>query len=122
MSKRGRMAEEKLTWGSRAIMTLVGIAFIGMIGAMVHQAYWTVKIDSPEWKTQFRGEFPGLDQAAMLPREKRTQVIEQANKEMCPCKCGYTLAGCLKDDRNCPIRSKNMDRFGELVRQAQRAP
>lgn len=122
MSRRSRMAEKKMTWVSWVVLSLFGTAFLGMFGVMVRRAYWTVKIDSPEWKTQFRDDFPGLDKTAKLSPEKRKQVIEQANKEFCPCKCGYTLAGCLKDDRNCPIRAQNLDRIRELARQTQNLP
>jgi hypothetical protein len=122
MSRRIRMAEKKMTWISWAAVSLFGIAFLGMFGVMAHRAYWTVKIDSPEWKTRFREDFPGMDKAASLPLEKRKHVVEQANKEFCPCKCGYTLAGCLKDDRSCPLRAKNLDRLWELILQASIRP
>lgn len=118
MSKKHKPSKK----GGWFVLAFFGLIFVFLGYRMVHQAYWDIKVESPDWKTRFQEDFPGMEKAASLAPEKRKRVIEQSNKEFCPCKCGYTLAGCLKDDRNCPIRPKNLDRIGELVRQAQNLP
>lgn len=118
MSKKHKPSEK----GGSFVLAFFGLIFAFLGYSMVRQAYWDIKVETPEWKTRYREDFPGLDKAAPLSPDKRKQVLEQANKEFCPCKCGYTLAGCLKDDRHCPIRPKNLDRIAELVRQAQNPP
>lgn len=118
MSKKNKPPEK----GGWIVLTFFCLIFAFLGYRMVRQAYWDIKVESPEWKTRYQDDFPGLDKAVSLPPEKRKHVLEQANKELCQCKCGYTLASCLKDDRNCPIRPKNLDRIAELVRQAQNLP
>lgn len=107
-----RRKNEKTPWG------FIGVALL-LFGAFfvrwVYAIYWEIKTSSPEWKTSFKADFPGLKEAAPDPGEKRAWLVQKANKEFCSCECGYTLAACLKGDLNCPIRDKNMSRIRDMA-------
>ncbi len=100
---------------------LFGLALAGLAVFAVHESYLNVKSQSPEWKTRFRPDFPGLEDAASLSDEKKEWVVQQANREVCSCECGYTLASCLKVDLSCPLRPKNLERVSELIQKARRS-
>ncbi len=110
MTVKKRSNERMPIMGWMVIGLCVGIsAFFGY--RMVSDARQEIKesqTNSPEWKTRFLAEFPGLETAASLRDDQKSRVIAQANKRFCPCKCGYTFATCLKDDQGCPMRSKNL--------------
>lgn len=106
-------------WRSWAMLSLFAAFFAGVFVLMARQARRDIRAHSPEEKTRFQEEFPGLEGAAGLAPEKKRRVVEQANQERCSCRCGYTVASCLKLDSRCPLRSKNLARVDEFIRQAR---
>ena len=98
-------------------LTLVGVVALGMVVLMGRSIYRESENQArtAAEKTLYRQEFSGLEEANSLPAERKSRIIEAANREFCPCKCGYTLASCLVADRRCRIRSKNLSRVKELI-------
>lgn len=112
----------KLDWCSRAMLSLLGAFLFGVFFFTIRQARRDIQAHSPEEKTRFQTVFPGVEAASDLERPQRKQVIARANQERCVCRCGYTVASCLKFDSRCPLRPKNFARIVQLVREARAAP
>jgi hypothetical protein len=109
---------EKDQWASRFTILLMGSVAVAVMGLMLRRAYLDIRVNSPEWKTRFQEEFPGLETAATLPPERRRLVVQWANAEKCSCRCGYTVASCLKLDSTCPNRPSNLQRLAERIKGA----
>jgi len=112
--KRKRV--ERTNWA----FLIIGAVVVAVGGIpLARQAYWSVKTSAPEWKSRRIADFPGIESASALPLALREWIIETVNAERCACDCGFTLATCLKNDSDCPLRAKNLERVKELVRQAR---
>jgi hypothetical protein len=110
-SPKKRKTEKSSWW----LLSLAGLLVAGLVANVVYRTFRDIKVQSPEWKTRFHADFPGLEG---LAGPERDRVVKEANREPCPCGCGYTLASCLKGDLNCPIRSKNQAKLREIIREA----
>lgn len=113
-----RKREKDLWFGRFSILILGSIAVTGM-AFMIRLAYLDIRVNSPEWKTRFQEEFPGLEAAAPLSPVSRRLVVQWANAEKCSCRCGYTVASCLKLDSTCPNRPSNLQRLEERIKAAE---
>lgn len=111
--------EADFGWQSRVALIAFLAIFIGGFAAMVRQAHRHIQENSPDAKTKFQQDFPGLDAATVLKPEIKKRVVEQANKEFCACGCGYTVAACLNVDSTCPNRPKNLARVARLIEHAR---
>lgn len=111
--------EADFNWLSWIVIALFGILFIGGFGLMMREARRQSRSHSVEAKTEFQSDFPGLEKTAGLPPGMRERVIAQANKEFCSCRCGYTVAACLKLDTHCPNRPNNLTRIEQLVNEVR---
>ncbi len=56
--------------------------------------------------------FSGLDP------ERKTTVLEAANRARCNCGCGLGLAQCVSTDPECPVREDNIELIRGMVRTA----
>lgn len=109
---------EKDEWFGRFSILLLGSVAVAVMAFMVRFAYLDIQANSPQAKTRFQDSFPGLETADALSPERRRSVIEWANAEKCACRCGYTVASCLKLDSSCPNRPSNLQRLAERIKQA----
>lgn len=109
---------EKDLWFGRFSILIMGSVAAAVMAFMVRLAYLGIQANSPEWKTRFQEEFPGLEAAASLPQESRRVVVQWANAEKCSCRCGFTVASCLKLDSTCPNRPSNLQRVAERIKAA----
>ncbi len=109
---------EKDLWFGRFSILIMGSLAAAVMAFMVRLAYLGIQERSPEWKTRFQEEFPGLEAAAALSAESRRLVVQWANAESCSCRCGYTVASCLKLDSTCPNRPSNFQRLAERIKGA----
>lgn len=109
---------EKDQWAGRLAILLMGSVAVAVMAFMVRLAYLGIQERSPEWKTRFQEEFPGLEAASALSPERRRLVVQWANAEKCSCQCGYTVASCLKLDSTCPNRPSNLQRLSERIKEA----
>ncbi len=114
-----RASQTGRDWRSWAVLALFAAVFTGIFVLLGRQASRDIQADSPEEKTRFQGEFPGLEAAAQLGPERKKRVVEQANRERCSCRCGYTVASCLKLDSRCPLRPANLARVAQLIEEAR---
>lgn len=108
-------------WLNWFMLLLLAIPVLGMLGFMCRLAYRDMQERSPEWKTKFQKDFPGLEAATSLTPGQRELVVRKANVQMCSCRCGYTVASCLKLDSSCPNRPANLQRVKDFIQEAQRA-
>lgn len=118
MSNRKHLRKNSWDRSSSIGLAALGLVFLGILAYNGYHAYWDLKINKPEWKTGFHADFPGLP--ADLLEARRAWVVQKANKEPCSCRCGFTLASCLKGDLSCPIRSQNFTRLKELVSESEK--
>lgn len=109
---------EKDLWFGRFSILIMGSVAVAVMAFMVRLAYWGIRANSPEWKTRFQEEFPGLEAGAPLSSESRRVVVQWANAEKCSCRCGFTVASCLKLDSTCPNRPSNLQRVAERIKAA----
>lgn len=109
---------EKDLWFGRFSILIMGSVAAAVMAFMVRLAYLGIRANSPEWKTRFQEEFPGLEAAAALSPESRRVVVQWANAEKCSCRCGFTVASCLKLDSTCPNRPSNLQRVAERIKAA----
>ncbi|MCR4296285.1 MAG: hypothetical protein NUW21_12175 [Elusimicrobia bacterium] len=109
---------EKDLWFGRFSILIMGSLAAAVMAFMVRLAYLGIQERSPEWKTRFQQEFPGLEAADALSPESRRGVVQWANAERCSCRCGYTIASCLKLDSTCPNRPSNLQRVAERIETA----
>jgi hypothetical protein len=115
MSQHRREKTGLFPWLAGGLLVIVfGAIFVNLFG----QARQSVKFGTDEWKKRDIVEFPGLEEASKLDSARRSAVIVKANKELCPCRCGYTVATCLHDDANCPERTKNLERVKAYARES----
>ena len=56
-------------------------------------------------------DFSGLNQ------EQKRRVLNKANKLLCTCGCGMTLAQCLAIDSTCPLRDSNIKLITDLIKE-----
>lgn len=106
---------EKDLWFGRFSILIMGSLGAAVMAFMVRLAYLGIQERSPEWKTRFQEEFPGLEAAGALSPESRRLVVQWANAEKCSCRCGFTVASCLKLDSTCPNRPSNLQRVAERI-------
>lgn len=109
---------EKDLWFGRFSILIMGSVAAAVMAFMVRLAYLGIRANSAEWKTRFQEEFPGLEAAAALSPESRRVVVQWANAEKCSCRCGFTVASCLKLDSTCPNRPSNLQRVAERIKAA----
>ncbi len=109
---------EKDLWFGRFSILIMGSVAVAVMAFMVRLAYLGIQEHSPEWKTRFQEEFPGLETAGALSPESRRGVVQWANAEKCSCRCGFTVASCLKLDSTCPNRPSNLQRVAERIKTA----
>lgn len=109
---------EKDLWFGRFSILIMGSLAAVVMAFMVRLAYLGIQERSPEWKTRFQEEFPGLEAASALSPERRRLVVQWANAEKCFCRCGYTVASCLKLDSTCPNRPSNLQKLAERIKEA----
>lgn len=109
---------EKDLWFGRFSILIMGSLAAAVMAFMVRLAYLGIQEHSPEWKTRFQDEFPGLEAATALSPESRRLVVQWANAEKCSCRCGFTVASCLKLDSTCPNRPSNLQRVADASRDA----
>lgn len=102
-------------WTDWTAAAFFGLAALALMAFLIRQAQLSIQSSPAVFKTKYHEVFPGSEEAASLSAEKNQWVVRAANREQCPCKCGYTLAACLKTDSACPIRSKNLARVRELI-------
>lgn len=111
---KSRRSDAWLPWvfGALALALFAGI---GMF--FFRRASESVARAAPEKKRQFQDRFPGLPEGT-LPADAIEQVRTAANREDCPCGCGYTVASCLNNDPRCPMRKRNLDRVAAMTRES----
>lgn len=109
---------EKDLWFGRVAILIMGSLAVAVMAFMVRLAYLGIQERSPEWKTRFQEEFPGLEAASALSPERRRLVVQWANAEKCSCRCGYTVASCLKLDSTCPNRPSNLQKLAKRTKEA----
>lgn len=111
---KSRRSDAWLPWISGVLM----LSLFAIIGTLLfHRAAESVARSSPEHKRRFQDSFPGLTEGTQ-PADVIDRVRTTANREDCPCGCGYTIASCLNNDPHCPMRRKNLDRVAALTRGA----
>lgn len=113
------MKKKETGWMAWVIISIFVFMIAALFGRTLHQAYQDIQEASPTSKTKFQPDFPGLDAAATLGTFKRGQIISMANRKFCPCGCGYTIAACLNNDSDCPMRSKNLVSIEKAIRKAR---
>lgn len=101
------------------MLSIFGLLFAAMFGRMVQSVYQDIRENSPSAKTKFQSEFPGLDAMPSRYPLKRRHAISMANGKFCPCRCGYTIAACLQEDRNCFMRTNNIEWVQAIIRKAR---
>lgn len=115
MKSSGRNGPRDHGWANWAAASILGLGALALLAVLIRQAYLSIQASPAALKTKHHEVFPGSEEAASLSAEKKGRVVSAANRERCPCKCGYTLAACLKTDSTCPIRTKNLARVKELI-------
>ena len=111
---KSRRSDAWLPWIFGALV----LALFGGFGTFYfRRAAESVARSSPEHKRRFQDRFPGLPERT-LPADAIERVRTTANREDCPCGCGYTVASCLNNDPKCPMRKRNLDRVAALAREA----
>lgn len=91
--------------------------FLGVGVLLFRRATESVVRSSPEHKRRFQDSFPGLPDGT-LSANVIERVRTTANREDCPCGCGYTVASCLNNDPHCPMRRRNLERVEALTQEA----
>lgn len=99
-----------------------GGLFVFMIFFSMRHTYVDMKNQTVQQESTYHENFPGLENANDLDKERRSWIIQTANAEPCACQCGHKLAHCLVSDETCPVREKNRARVAEIIRQARATP
>ena len=116
MSSKRHKNDATPAWVSLPLLTSIVFLILYLGVYRTYRDFRTEKTEVERVKIKFHETFPGLEQAGSLSSSQRTRIVQTANKEKCPCGCGYTLAACLKSDEQCPVREKNLARVADLIR------
>jgi hypothetical protein len=103
-SKKSKRLASRLMWlGVGALV--VGLGYLGLQTSGV--AYDEADI--------------GVVDFSSLNSNQKLEALRAANRSRCNCGCGMNTAQCVSTDSTCPIRTDNIQKIRDMVRDARQS-